>query len=171
MSPSPGTAAVLVYQMNYIPLEAYKRAWIFRHKDLPVSEADLDEIKPLSEARAEQVWRQQISQESNHPEFFYDDDWANKNPTWQETFPWQNRWESDEADMPEPLLEHLDWDDNTLVYFCYDVEHVIETRWHVFKRHWKNFLFFDNGPLLIGRKRKQIAQFMQTGNVRIGTRP
>lgn len=156
--------------MSYLPLEQYKRAWIFRHKDLPIFDDDLAQIKPLSEARAEQVWSQQISTHCNHPNLFSTDDWVTKANTWLETDNWQQRWESDQAALPECLLTHLQWDDATVVWFCYSSEHVIETTWAVFRRHWKNFLFFDDGPILIGRKRKQVAQFQQTGNYRIGNR-
>jgi hypothetical protein len=45
---------------------------------------------------------------------------------------------------------------------------VIETTWDVFKRTWKNFLFMDDGPLLIGKKRDQVVQFMSNGTYRIG---
>ncbi|WP_417225535.1 DUF2947 domain-containing protein [Amphritea sp.] len=156
--------------MSYLPVEQYKRAWIFRHKDLPISDEDLAQIKPLTEARAEQVWTQQISTQCNHPSLFGADDWANKSHTWLETDHWQQRWESDNEALPELLAEHLQWDDGTVVWFCYSSEHVIETTWEIYRRHWKNFLFFDDGPLLIGRKRKQVVQFHQTGNYRIGNR-
>ncbi|GGK70733.1 DUF2947 domain-containing protein [Amphritea balenae] len=156
--------------MNYLSIEQYPKAWIFRHKDMPVSEEDLAQIKPLTDARAEQVWSQQISKECNHPENFGPADWANKNQTWLETDNWQSLWESDDPAIPELLAQHLQWEDETVVWFCYSSEHVIETSWDVFRRNWKNFLFFDDGPLLIGKKRKQVAQFHQTGNFRIGNR-
>ena len=155
---------------QYLPIEEYKKAWIFRHKDMPVSEEDLQQIRPLTDERAAQVWSQQVSTQSTHPEHFGFGDWANKNGTWLETDNWQSAWESDNPELPELLAEHLQWDDATVVWFCYESEHVLETRWDVFRRNWKNFLFFDDGPLLIGRKRKQVAQFHQTGNYQIGNR-
>ena len=38
--------------MNYISLDDYKKAWVFRHKDLPVSDEDAAKIKPMSDERA-----------------------------------------------------------------------------------------------------------------------
>lgn len=156
--------------MSYLPIEEYKKIWIFKHKDMLVSDEDLLQIKPLTEVRAEQVWSQQISKQNAHPELFDEDDWANKAQTWLETDNWQQLWESDDPSLPEILAGHLQWDDSTVIWFCYESEHVLETTWDVFRRNWKNFLFFDDGPLLIGRKRKQVAQFHQTGNYRIGNR-
>ncbi|MBQ0784033.1 MAG: DUF2947 domain-containing protein [Amphritea sp.] len=156
--------------MSYLPIEEYKKIWIFKHKDMLVSDEDLIQIKPLTETRAEQVWSQQISKQNAHPELFDEEDWANKTQTWLETDNWQQLWESDDPSLPEILAGHLQWDDSTVIWFCYESEHVLETTWDVFRRNWKNFLFFDDGPLLIGRKRKQVAQFHQTGNYRIGNR-
>lgn len=156
--------------MNYLTLDQYKKSWIFKHKDMPVSADDLKQIHPLASARAAQVWSQQISQESTHPDHFGSGDWANKKQTWLETDNWQKQWESDDNELPEIVAGHLQWEDETQVWFCYESDHVIETNWAVFKRNWKNFLFFDDGPILVGKKRKQVAQFHQTGNVRIGNR-
>jgi hypothetical protein len=40
----------------------------------------------------------------------------------------------------------------------------------VFQRCWKNFLFLDDGTLLIGKKREQVVQFMSNGSFRLGTK-
>ncbi|MBQ0729054.1 MAG: DUF2947 family protein, partial [Oleispira antarctica] len=61
--------------------------------------------------------------------------------------------------------------DNTNVLFFYDSDRVIETSWKVFKLSWKNFLFFDDGPILMGKKRKQVVQFLQNGHFSVGKLP
>ena len=157
--------------MKYIPLEKYTKAWIFRHRDLPVSEDDLAQINPLTESRAEQIWSEHVSRGCSHPEHFGEGDWAAKDKNWSEKDFWQSAWDAQSNDMPELLATHLaEWDDNITVYFCYQSDHIIETKWGVFRRNWKNFLFFDNGPLLLGRKRKQVAQFFDNGSYRLGLR-
>ncbi|WP_027855872.1 DUF2947 domain-containing protein [Marinobacterium jannaschii] len=156
--------------MSYIPLSEYPKAWIFRHKDLPLSEEDLAGIRPLTESRSNQLWGQQISQYASHPDYFEKGDWPADGSVWQETGRWQEAWDSQEPQLPELLNDHIEWEDNTVVWFCYESDHVIETTWGIFKRAWKNFLFMDDGPLLIGRRRKQTAQFFQNGNVKVGTR-
>lgn len=157
--------------MSYIPLTEYSKAWIFRHKDLPVAADDLALIKPMSPHRASQLWQTQISTQSEHYSEFHKGDWAYDTTTWLESADWQKRWESDENDLPELLATHLQWEDNTVVYFCYESDHVIETTWHLFKKYWKNFLFMDDGPILVARKRKQVAQFFDNGQVQIGLKP
>lgn len=157
--------------MNYISLEDYNKAWIFRHRELPISDEDMQEIKPLTEMRAEQIWSEHISRECSHPEHFADKDWAAQDSNWLEKDFWQSAWDSNSDELPSLLKEYVaSWDENITVYFCYQSDHIIETKWGVFKRHWKNFLFFDNGPVLLGRKRKEVAQFFDNGSYRIGTR-
>jgi len=157
--------------MSYIDLEEYSKRWIFRHKDLPVSADDQANIKPMTPERSLQLWQSQVSTQSSDHSFFQKDDWAGNNKSWLETDDWQSAWDSNSNDLPELMQQHFDWEDNTTVYICYDSENVIETSWAVFCRCWKNFLFLDDGTLLIGRKRKQVAQFFDNGQMRIGLRP
>ncbi len=157
--------------MNYIPLQDYKKAWIFRHKELPVSADDLEQIKPMTARRAEQLWDLNISQESTHPSEPAEGDWMLAGDVWQPDFGnWESCWDSEDNSLPELLAEHLDWDDQTLVWFCYENDHILETRWSVFRRNWKNFLFVDDGPILLGRKRQQVVQFFDDGRFRVGSR-
>lgn len=157
--------------MNYIPLAEYKKAWIFRHRDLPVSAEDLEQIKPMTAQRSAEVWQQNISHEGTHHIHFGKGDWAGQGNTWTGSGSWQGAWDGDDAALPEELAAHFQWDGNTVVYFCYSSDHVIQTTWEVFCRCWKNFLFMDDGPLLIGRKRKEVAQFFDNGQFKIGCRP
>ncbi len=157
--------------MSYIDLDTYSKRWIFKHKDLPVTGEDLAAIKPMTAERSRQLWQSQISTHSSDHSFFQKDDWAGNSKSWLETGNWQSAWDSQSNDLPELIQQHFDWEANTTVYICYDSENVIETRWAVFCRAWKNFLFLDDGTLLIGRKRKQVVQFFDTGELRIGLRP
>jgi hypothetical protein len=77
-------------------------------------------------------------------------------------------WESDDAALPADVLEHIDWQDDVTVYFCYEKYNVVETKWSVFKENWKNFLFYDDGPILLGRRRKEALWFASDGSVKLG---
>lgn len=156
--------------MKYIELADYKKGWVFRHQDLPLRDEDLAEIKPLGAQAAGDIWHSYISPEANHYTTFASSDWPQKKSSWLDSADWQQAWESDSLELPEELSAHIDWQPETLVYFCYDAEQVIETRWSVFQRAWKNFLFFDDGPILVGKKRAQAVQFFQDGQFKIGSR-
>ena len=157
--------------MNYISIDDLKYAWVFRFKQLPISEQDFNAIKPMSSARSSALWAQFISKQVDHPDFFKEGDWPFNDDTWTETLPWQKAWESDDEQLPEVILEQLDWQDNTTVYYCNSRKQVIETTWAVFKRCWKNFLMMDDGPILIAKKRSEAVQFLSNGNFKIGRKP
>lgn len=157
--------------MKYLNLEDFDRAWIFRHKDLPLAEDVKAAIKPYTEAVSNQLWNQYISQQSGHSSQFASSDWPVKGGVWSDKGDWQKAWDSETNELPSIILEHLDWDDNTNVLFFYDSDRVVETSWKVFKQSWKNFLFFDDGPILLGKKRKQAVQFLQDGSFTVGALP
>ncbi|ASP40916.1 hypothetical protein CHH28_11665 [Bacterioplanes sanyensis] len=158
--------------MQYLDWPDYRQGWIFRHRELPVPDSAMARIRPLAASSASQWWRQQVSLEASHASHFLSDDWPARNGVWQtERLPWQARWESDDHALPDEILNHFQWQDNTVVYFCYDVHHVVETDWLTFKQHWKNFLFFDDGPLLMGRRRNEVAQFFSDGDYVLGNKP
>ena len=156
--------------MSYIPLDQHKKAWVFRHQSLPISTEDSELIKPMTSPRATTLWNGSISNQVDHPDFFKKGDWAFNPNTWSAQGNWETTWDSDNLDLPELILNHLDWANNTTIYYCNDRHQVIETNWGVFKRCWKNFLFMDDGPLLIGKKRDQVVQFLSNGTFRIGTK-
>jgi hypothetical protein len=154
--------------MNYQPLEQLKNAWIFKHKSLPISEADITKIKPMSINRANVLWDTFISKQVDHPDFFKKGDWPFNKSTWSDQGKWESVWDSDEASLPDPIIEHVSWDNNTVIYFCTSRDQIIETTWAVFKRCWKNFLFMDDGTLLIAKKRKEAVQFQSNGLFKLG---
>ncbi|MGI2209492.1 DUF2947 domain-containing protein [Shewanella baltica] len=155
---------------TYIPLEQYRRKWIFNHKDLPVTDEDKAHILPLTDKSAMEIWNQWISNKSSRAEQFTKGDWAAKADAWVETDHWQSAWDSEESSLPDMLAELIQWPDETTVYFCYEKYQIIETRWDVFVRNWKCFLFFDDGPILISPKQKQAVMFEQSGQYKLGTR-
>lgn len=158
--------------MKYLSIENYPKAWIFRHQEMPVPAEDLQQIKPLTTQRAENIWAEYISRESTHPEHFAGDDWAADENAWSGSDIWQSAWDRAENKLPELMDEHLAaWQDDTTIFFCYESEHILETKWRIFRLYWKNFLFFDNGPVLLGRKRGEVVQFFDNGQFRVGKRP
>ena len=156
--------------MSYTSIESLKNAWIFRHKSLPIVDSDLTKIKPMEASRAMQVWDTFISNQVDHPDFFKNGDWPFEKKNWQEVGKWEGLWDSEEPELPALISEHITWDNNTVVYFCLSREKVIETTWAVFQRCWKNFLFMDDGTILMGKKRQEAVQFFPNGTFKVGTK-
>lgn len=157
--------------MSYIALEQLKNAWIFKHKSLPINEADIAKIKPMAKERANVLWDTFISRQVDHPDFFKKGDWPFNKNNWQDQGKWEGIWDSNEGSLPELITDTISWDNNTVVYYCSNRDYVIESTWAVFKRCWKNFLFMDDGCILIGKKRKESVQFNSNGNFKIGNKP
>lgn len=157
--------------MGYQSLADYQQGWIFRHKDLPISPEDLVEIKPLDEVSAQQFWRQKVSHEATHASHFLGDDWPEKNNVWSEKGEWQASWDAEAVCFPELMGQHCQWPGNTVVYFCYDHERIIQTTWSIFQRCWKNFLFYDDEPLLLAKRRNEVVRFHADGSFHVGNIP
>jgi hypothetical protein len=157
--------------MSYTSLEQLKNAWIFKHKSLPINETDLTKIKPMVKDRANVLWDTFISRQVDHPDFFKKGDWPFDQSNWQDQGKWEGIWDSNEENLPELITVSIVWDNNTVVYYCSNRENVIETTWAVFKRCWKNFLFMDDGCILIGKKRKESVQFNSNGSFKVGIKP
>ncbi|MBH0057066.1 DUF2947 domain-containing protein [Pseudoalteromonas sp. SWXJZ94C] len=157
--------------MNYISLDDYKKAWVFRHKDIPVSDEDAANIKPMSHERAAVLWTTMVSREFDHPDFFDDTDWCGQDKSFSQEVNWEDAWENGDALPPEAILTFLGWEANTTVYFCMARDNIIETTFDVFKRNWQNFMFLADGSLLIGKKRNTVVQFLESGNAKLGEKP
>lgn len=156
--------------MPYLSLNEYPRCWIFTHQSMPIPESDRLLIKPMSAARSAQFWKENISQQSPDSERLSSQDWPSIMTNWSQEIDWMKAWEGDDSDLPAEILMHIDWQDDVTVYFCYEKYNVIETTWRNFKKHWKNFLFYDDGPILIARRRPQALWFSNDGLVKIGKR-
>lgn len=156
--------------MSYLPLDQYQRKWIFTHQSMPVPEQDLVHIKPMSQARAAQFWLENISAQSPDSERLSSQDWPRKAGSWINEISWMKEWEGDDESLPVDILAHIDWQNDVTVYFCYEKYNIIETQWSVFKKYWKNFLFYDDGPILLGRRRAQALWFGSNGKVKLGNR-
>ncbi|PMH80200.1 hypothetical protein BCU60_18070 [Vibrio cyclitrophicus] len=137
---------------------------------MPLPAEDLEKIKPMTQARASQFWKENVSPQSPDAERLSSQDWPSKSSNWNEEISWMANWEADEPEMPEEILNFIDWQDDVTVYFCYEKYNVLETKWSVFKKHWKNFLFYDDGPILLGRRRSEALWFATNGTVKIGNR-
>jgi len=157
--------------MNYTSIDELKNAWIFKHKSLPISDSDSTKIKPMASQRAKVLWDGAISKQVDHPDFFKKGDWPENTTSWTDNGKWEGVWDSEESTLPEMILAHLKWDNNTVVYYCSARNNVIETTWAVFQRCWKNFLFMDDGAILIAKKRSEAVQFLSTGYFKVGKKP
>lgn len=150
----------------YQSLDQFPKSWIFKRQDPKVMPEDLQAIRLLSEERAAQIWRDYVSDGQVHPDHFTANDWLNKDAAkvMDGKLQWEKVWDSEQSALPDAVLEHFaSWGEDTTVFFCCHSDVVFELPWGVFQRCWKAFLFLDNGPVLVGKKKKHAAQFHSNG--------
>lgn len=157
--------------MNHIELNDYPLNWVFQRPDMGLDDAAKATIKPATPQYAKQVWQRDVSRDAVDLERLEPSDWLANDDNWQTKENWETAFDSDDNNLPVALAEHLDWDPQTMVFICYDEEHVIETRFRTFANHWKAFLFASDQALVIGRKRKQVLWFIDESQVKLGERP
>ncbi|WP_298442616.1 DUF2947 family protein [uncultured Ferrimonas sp.] len=156
--------------MNYIDLQDYPLHWVYQRADMAISEADQATIKPMTTNFANQVWQRDISREAVDLERLEASDWLSDSKRWSGQANWELAFDSDEQQLPTALAEHLNWDPQTVVYVCYDAEHIIETRYGTLLRNWKAFLFAAEQALIIGRRRNEALWFIDDSQVKLGSR-
>jgi len=156
--------------MSYLSIEEYSRKWIFNHSSMPVPKEVQKLLKPMTQSRSAQFWKDNISSTSPDADRLASGDWPMNESNWLDYVDWMEEWESDLEVLPQQIIEHIDWQDDVTVYFCYEKYNIIETKWCVFRQYWKNFLFYDDGPILLGRRRKEALWFQNSGKVKIGVK-
>ncbi|SHH78934.1 DUF2947 family protein [Ferrimonas marina] len=157
--------------MKYSELAQYPLHWVFQRADMGLSDDDRAAIHPLTPHYARQVWQQQVSTDAVDLERLEEGDWLSQASCWPETALWEEAFESDDPVLPEALQGHLNWDPNTIVFICYDQEHVLETRYSVFRHAWKAFLFAADQALVVGRRRNEALWFVDERQVKLGQKP
>ncbi len=156
--------------MNYLELNNYPLHWVFNRADMAISDADKAALLPLTAAFARQVWQRDVSTDAVDLERLEATDWLAQAQHWHGQHRWDLAFDSDEPALPAELAEYLHWDPNTVVYVCYDAEHIIETRYATFCRCWKALLFAAEQALVIGKRRKEVLWFVDEQHVKMGHR-
>lgn len=91
--------------------------------------------------------------------FFYMDDI--KIPDWNE---------NNLSSLADELRDKTSFNDKDIILFFWMKEHAVRTTWEIFLKYWINFLFEDEGPILISSEKKTALRFSATGSVFIGER-
>lgn len=157
--------------MKYNDFDAYSFAWVFRRADMALSDTDRDSIHPLASGYAKQVWQREVSKDAVELDALDDTDWPMQETCWTGEADWEAAFDSEDTELPEELSNHLGWQNETLVFICYDSGHVLETRYATFRKGWKAFLFAGEQAMITGRKRKEALWFVDESRVRLGQKP
>lgn len=156
---------------KYIDMKYYPNNWYFYDKDISIADCDIEKIKPFTQQYCSFLWNHYISKSGRHSILLKPDEWLvellKNNPICYFDTDWnENRYDT----LRDLLSECLHFNNQDHIYFFWNREDGIETTWEIFLRYWINFLFNDEGPILINPSSKHVIRFGSDGSVRIGKR-
>ncbi len=151
--------------LEYVPITSHEYFEYFTDEEIPVPENDLIQIKSLSKLSSTDFWHENISTNNDHPMRLDDSDWF-ANLSLEPLCQWQVDWKKNAFSRIEILLTDIvNWEKNTIVHMCWHRSTVIETYWQTFTRYWINFLFEDEGPILIAKDKNELFTFGPSDNI------
>jgi len=135
-----------------------------------MSLADLNKIQVLSEELSKEQWVKHVSAINRHFMLLKEDEWPslivqNKNHLYH----WLEDGNNDEQDVFSQILEAINVSADTLIYFFWMKEVSVKTTWGVFTTNWANFLYEDEGCIVVIPESK-IALVLSNGHAWIGER-
>ncbi len=119
------------------------------HNDPAMSSIDLERINILDEKSSSDIWNKYVSAKNRHFMLLDDDEWPSKitnNEIWHN---WSNEWNNDDKQPYKLALESLKIPTQSKLYVLWMKEIGIETNWEVFCNNWLNFLYEDEGCILV----------------------
>jgi hypothetical protein len=120
------------------------------HNDPELSSFDLDRIFILGESESGELWHKYVSHRNRHLKELRDDEWPSKivtaNPC---LYTWSENWNDNDFIPFKSLIKGLGIPDNSLLYVFWMKEIGVKTCWEVFCNNWGNFLYEDEGCILV----------------------
>jgi len=154
--------------IEYTQLKNHPDLEYFTDQDILVPEEYREKIRPLSKNSAEIFWKNNISSHNKHTMLLNEKDWFNE-LNLKEIAHWQEDWNSNNySRITNVLRNHVSWEEDTIVYFCWNNFNIMETTWGVFTKYWINFLFDDEAPILISKEKNELFTFGPSDNIYFG---
>lgn len=120
------------------------------HDDPKMSSEDLDEINILSESKCAEAWTEYVSTANRHFMQMQDDEWPFKvvagNHCW---YQWVEDWNDDNFSEFSSRLQTIGIPEKSTLFVFWMKEIGLKTNWGVFCKNWGNFLYEDEGCILV----------------------
>ena len=151
---------------KYIDMNDFAGNWFFYQDEIMIPQNHIARIKPLSKKYSNFLWKQYVSKTGEHLMTIENHEVLLE---LQEVYNFIDDWnQNNYSNLREELQKHLNYDYNDQIFFFWGCGTSVETTWEIFLRHWINFLFEDEGPILINPRSKKVIIFGSTGSVLIG---
>ena len=140
------------------------------HDDPKMSSSDLDQIAILSESTCSKEWTKFVSAVNRHFMQMEDDEWPSKivagNNCW---YHWVEDWNEDKFSDFRVRLKSINIPSNSALFIFWMKEVGIKTSWGVFCNNWGNFLYEDEGCILV-LPEHEISLVLSNGLAWLGNR-
>lgn len=153
---------------KYISMSDFSQNWCFYDEELKISRKDLNHILPLSKEYSSKIWNNHIHNEVSH--FSLLNSYEKKAlQLVKKEYNWQKDWNNSTYNN---FSEYL----NNNVMFIAEEKIIVfwskvcsaETDWATFLKHWPNFLFEDEGVILLNTMNGHILLFTSDGLIYTG---
>jgi Protein of unknown function (DUF2947) len=119
--------------------------------DPPMSAEDRAGIRRLTSDEANAFWNAFVSPVGDHLKLLPDESWPRLLVTWKFLrYEWEADWNANRLELMRSLLRDLR-DDAGVVYVCESRNWCVETTNGVLARNWINFLYDDEGVLVLSK--------------------
>ncbi|MEJ2612579.1 MAG: DUF2947 family protein [Candidatus Thiodiazotropha sp.] len=120
------------------------------YDDPKMSSEDLDKIVIFSENECKNNWTEYVSEISGHFMQMANDEWpsiiVDGNNCW---YRWVDDWNDDDYSQFSAKLRCLNIPGKSVLYIFWMKEVGLKTTWEVFCKNWGNFLYEDEGCILV----------------------
>ena len=142
----------------------------FFYDDPKIPADHWQDIHFLSEEECAALWQQYVSPTNRHFMLLAEDEWpgllVNKENF---LYNWQQDWNDDNLDTFTKILLSKDIPADSPIHFFWMKEAGITTKWHIFAKNWINFLYEDEGCIVVIPE-QQCALVLSTGKSWFGKR-
>lgn len=157
--------------LKYRNLNAERDWWFFDSRK-PVPETVRAAIHPLTDEAAEDLWSTIVSRNPKEikskdlPRNHWICSVRSIGPDWY--LPWNDSSKPD--DVITFLASEMPWQMDESIIFILSKKYMVSTTWGLFVTNWKNFLFSDDGPIIISLSHPEFIFFANRGFLAIGCR-
>jgi hypothetical protein len=155
--------------IGYMDMSDFCRKWYFYDEEIRVPNEDIKNIKPLSVNCSEVLWGKYISNRNRHFALLDSDD--NLSLLEKKDYNWLDDWNNGTFQNFRNYLNiNIPNKQSDTIIVFWSKESSVETKWNIFIKYWANFLFDDEGVILINTKNENVLVFCSDGILLTGKR-
>jgi hypothetical protein len=155
--------------IRYVNMSGFSREWYFYDEEIRVPNEDIKNIKPLSVNYSEILWEKNISNRNRHFSLLDSND--NLSLLEKKDYNWLDDWNNGTYEnFRNYLYINLPYTPYDTIIVFWSKESSVETKWNTFVKYWANFLFDDEGVILINTTNENVLVFCSDGVLLMGKR-